>query len=272
MNVKAVFFSPTGKTEKYVKVFVSRFVNQEKTSNTVSNINITDLKVREGMEALCIGKEELLVLGVPVYAGRVPNILLTFLSRIKSDGGRAVAIVNYGNRDYDDALSELVEILKDSGLTVIAAAAFVSQHAFSDKIAFRRPDNRDLMICDFFSQEVIKKMNDLQMASVNVPGQVPPRPYYKPLDINGLPYDFRKIKPVTSSNCNNCGKCAVICPMDAIDRMDYSNVKGTCIKCCACVKGCPTGSKRFMDTNFIKHKLELEDECTLRCEPSLFLE
>lgn len=272
MNIKAVFFSPTGTTEKYIKTIVSRLMNGVTAWNAIKYINITDFEVREGIESLRIERGDLLVLGVPVYAGRVPNILLPFLSRIKSDGGRAIAVVNYGNRHYDDALTELVEILKSSGLSVIAAAAFVSQHAFSDKIAYKRPDNRDLMICDFFSQEVLKKMNVHQMNSVNVPGQFPPRPYYKPLDINGLPYDFRKIKPVTSSNCIGCGQCAIICPMNAIDRVDYSRVRGTCIKCCACVKRCPTGSKRFLDANFIKHKLELEADCVLRCEPSLFLD
>jgi ferredoxin len=38
-----------------------------------------------------------------------------------------------------------------------------------------------------------------------------------------------------------------------------SQVPGVCIKCCACIKGCPHGAKYFDDPGFLYHKQELEE-------------
>lgn len=61
--------------------------------------------------AVSFKKNEILVLGVPVYAGRVPNVLLKYLNMITSNGALAIPIVVYGNRNYDDALIELKDIM-----------------------------------------------------------------------------------------------------------------------------------------------------------------
>lgn len=268
MDIKALYFSPKKTTEKIVNRIIARFNELSHQDNKVETLDFTRYSVRE--ESVQIA-EQLLIIGVPVYAGRVPNILLPFLKRMKGSGGNAIAIVNYGNRHFDDALSELVEILKNAEFNVIAAAAFVSEHAFSKEIGNQRPDEIDLMFCDSFADMVYAKMNDFPNRSVDVPGKMPPGPYYSPLDINGLPYDFRKIKPDTLSDCIVCGECAIACPMGAIDFEDFQSIIGICIKCCACIKACKVGAKQFKDKNFIKHKEELECECILRCEPTFYL-
>ena len=47
--------------------------------------------------------------------------------------------------------------------------------------------------------------------------------------------------------------------MGSIDGADPAQVTGICIKCCACVKGCPTGAKYFDDAGYLYHKSELEE-------------
>jgi ferredoxin len=59
--------------------------------------------------------------------------------------------------------------------------------------------------------------------------------------------------------------------MGSIDYEDVSKLTGICIKCCACVKNCPTESKYFDDENFLKHKHELEIDFVARREPELFI-
>lgn len=93
------------------------------------------------------------------------------------------------------------------------------------------------------------------------------RPYYRPLDANGEPFDFKSIKPVTLENCIHCGTCAVKCPVQSISHEDHKTILGKCIKCCACVKRCPAEAKKFDDVNFIKHQVELEERCRDRKEP-----
>lgn len=49
-----------------------------------------------------------------------------------------------------------------------------------------------------------------------------------------------RIPAVDTELCNHCGYCAVHCPASAIKKGDecYTDVE-KCIRCCACVKGCP---------------------------------
>ena len=41
---------------------------------------------------------------LPVYGSRVPPVSLERLSALKGSGQKAVAVVVYGNREYDDTL------------------------------------------------------------------------------------------------------------------------------------------------------------------------
>jgi ferredoxin len=59
--------------------------------------------------------------------------------------------------------------------------------------------------------------------------------------------------------------------MGSIDEDDPSAITGICIKCCACIKYCPTGAKYFDDPNYLWHKQELEEAFTSpRREPEFF--
>ena len=87
---------------------------------------------------------EVVVLGVPVIAGRVPNVLLKYLALMKGEGAIGIPVVLFGNRNYDDALIELRDIMEDSGIRTIAAGAFVGEHSFSDILAAGRPDSADM--------------------------------------------------------------------------------------------------------------------------------
>ena len=74
---------------------------------------------------------------LPVYAGRVPQISLERLSVLKGSGQMAVAVVVYGNREFDDALLETKNALEAGGFQVIAAAAFIAEHSIIRSIASR---------------------------------------------------------------------------------------------------------------------------------------
>lgn len=65
------------------------------------------------------------------------------LAHLKGHGNPAIAVAVYGNRDYDDALVELQDLLEENGFCVIAGAAFVAQHSIFTKVAAGRPDEDD---------------------------------------------------------------------------------------------------------------------------------
>ena len=99
-----------------------------------------------------VGADELLLVGMPVYAGRVPGL---FHGGLPVRGtGDAVCVVSYGNRAYEDALSELVGLTRRAGFRVVAAGAFVTEHSLNGRIAAGRPDEADTALMEAFGRQV----------------------------------------------------------------------------------------------------------------------
>jgi ferredoxin/protein involved in ribonucleotide reduction len=268
-QVNAMYFSATNTTKKIVSDLAKKLANNICPD---SDVNVIDFTLPQGrLEPVAFADKDIVVLGVPVYAGRVPNVLLKYLNTIQGNGALAVAVVVFGNRNYDDALIELKDILESHGFHVIAAGAFIGEHAFSRTLAQKRPDDRDMAIVNDFAGQICSKISEGKINSVIVKGNSPYRPYYKPKDREGNPVDFRKITPKTNSNCNNCLICVDVCPMGSIPADDVSKMNGICIKCCSCIKKCPVDARYFDDENFLKHKGELEIDFAERKEPELFL-
>ena len=270
-KIWAVYFSGTGTTRRTVERIAGGIASR--LNLPAESVDFSRPAVRQ--ETLRFGEKDLVVFGTPVYAGRVPNVLLPFLrERIVGGGALAVPVVLFGNRNYDDALIELRNILAADGMHPIAAGAFVGEHSFSRVLGADRPNAEDEALMDEFAARVAALAAGLDAApvkSVAVRGQEPLRPYYTPRDRAGNPINILKVKPKTDlSRCGGCGLCANLCPMGSIDPADVSAVRGICIKCCACVKGCPTGAKFFDDAGYLYHQHELEAQYARPAENEVF--
>lgn len=270
-KIWAVYFSGTGTTRRTVERIAGGIASR--LNLPAESVDFSRPAVRQ--ETLGFGEKDLVVFGTPVYAGRVPNVLLPFLQeRIVGGGALAVPVVLFGNRNYDDALIELRNILAADGMHPIAAGAFVGEHSFSRVLGADRPNAEDEALMDEFAARVAALVAGLDAApvkSVAVRGQEPLRPYYTPRDRAGNPINILKVKPKTDlSRCGGCGLCADLCPMGSIDPADVSAVRGICIKCCACVKGCPTGAKFFDDAGYLYHQHELEAQYARPAENEVF--
>lgn len=270
-KIWAVYFSGTGTTRRTVERIAGGIASR--LNLPAESVDFSRPAVRQ--ETLRFGEKDLVVFGTPVYAGRVPNVLLPFLrEKIVGGGALAVPVVLFGNRNYDDALIELRNILAADGMHPIAAGAFVGEHSFSRVLGADRPNAEDEALMDEFAARVAALAAGLDAApvkSVAVRGQEPLRPYYTPRDRAGNPINILKVKPKTDlSRCGGCGLCADLCPMGSIDPADVSAVRGICIKCCACVKGCPTGAKFFDDAGYLYHQHELEAQYARPAENEVF--
>ena len=270
-KIWAVYFSGTGTTRRMVERIAGGIASR--LNLPAESVDFSRPAVRQ--ETLRFGEKDLVVFGTPVYAGRVPNVLLPFLrERIMGGGALAVPVVLFGNRNYDDALIELRNILAADGMHPIAAGAFVGEHSFSRVLGANRPNAEDEALMDEFAARVAELAAGLDAApvkSVAVRGKEPLRPYYTPRDRAGNPINILKVKPKTDmSRCGGCGLCADLCPMGSIDPADVSAVRGICIKCCACVKGCPTGAKFFDDAGYLYHQHELEAQYARPAENEVF--
>ena len=173
---------------------------------------------------------------LPVYAGRVPQISLERLAALKGNGQKAVAVVVYGNREFDDALLETKDALEANGFQVIAAAAFIAEHSIVRSIAAGRPDAEDEAICRQFAADVMAKADDAP--PVQVPGNNP----YKELK----PAAFH---PAANEVCVKCGICAKRCPVGAIPLDNPSQTNNDlCINCMRCVQTCPQQCRVLPDS------------------------
>lgn len=125
-KINTMYFSATGTTKKVVAGIAKKLA--EDNDKNINHIDFTLPEVRKA--AVAFTEEDVVIIGVPVYAGRVPNILLKYLNSITGNGALAIAIVVYGNRNYDDALIELRDILAGNGFQVIAGGPLLGNIHF----------------------------------------------------------------------------------------------------------------------------------------------
>jgi ferredoxin len=261
-TIHLIYFSPTKTTEKVLKSISEGIQSKE---NKLFDFTFNTQK--EGFYS--VPENELAIIGVPVYSGRVPLEAMKRLKKQKGNNTPAVIVVVYGNREFDDALLELRDLVIELGFIPFAAAAFIGEHSYSTtekQIAPNRPDEEDLRKAfDFGKQinELIEKGNIHHSVST-VPGNIPYKAFVaKP-----------PMSPITiETKCDKCGICAEVCPTSAIEINDTVETDiNSCIMCCACIKACPTEA-RVNDNELIKAVTQrLFENCQMRKEPELFLE
>lgn len=263
------YFSATTTTDRVVNA-LSQAISEQLNQPNIKRFDFTLPDSRQ--VPLSFNKNELVIIGTPVIAGRVPNLLLPYLNQTKADNSYAVVVSLYGNRNYDDALMELSQIMKAAGAKVIAGGAFIGEHSFSRILGKGRPDANDMLIVKEFAKKISMKILNEDVSEPKIPGNQPLAPYYTPRDRHGNGIDIRKVKPKTNDKCINCLICAKSCPLGSINFDNVREVPGICMKCCACIKKCPTGAKYFDDTGYLYHMKELEDLYSKdRKEPEYYL-
>jgi ferredoxin len=252
MKCTQIYFSPTGTTRKIVEA-VSR--------ELCSGNEVVDLTLPESRkQKISIDPENILVVGAPVYSGRIPVFIEDYLKALDIEKHRVVLLTVYGNRAYEDALIEMKDLFESKQCTIIGAGAFVGEHSCHPGVAGGRPDDDDIEKAKAFGKNLLGKLDRLD--SVEVSGK--------------RPYRERKSgKPIGASTyetCIQCQACANNCPMGAISFDDCRVVdEELCIHCFRCVRVCPVEAKYF-DERFQPLVKWLEENCTTnRMEPEVFL-
>jgi ferredoxin len=263
-RVKLVYFSPTGTTQKIVESIA------EGIKAPVERIDMTH---PTHAKTSAFGKE-LIIIGVPVYVGRVPALAAKRLRELKGNNTPVVLVVVYGNRAYEDALLELSDITSELGFKPVAGGAFVAEHSFSSAelpIARGRPDEADKAKAMKFGEDIREKLKSIEVAeiaSVTFPGNHPYRDQF--------PAGRERPKPISpetvEEKCTKCGKCEEVCPAGAITvGSNVDTKKESCIRCYACIRSCPTGARVMLDQWFVSHTKVLHDNLVKRREPETFL-
>lgn len=260
-SLKLAYFSPTG-TSASVAGGIAQGVGVE-----TEHMDLTREPVRA--HPVRLTGDDLLVLAVPVYSGRVPTLLDGWLKGLSLDGAPVACVVVYGNREYDDALLELSDVVRERGGVVVACGAFIGEHSFSSAeypVAVSRPDEADLAKAREFGRRVRLTLDGMGSIEDAGPIEVPGNRPYKELKPRG-PVDFIAV----SDDCIGCGACVELCPVGAIADGAFTVTDGAkCILCCACIKGCPERARTMKEGFATDIAKRLAATCGERKEPVWF--
>ena len=132
---------------------------------------VTDLCVKAADVRLPnIKEDDLVVIAMPVFAGRVPALAVERLRRANPHGAKCVVVVVFGNRAYDDALLEMQDVASEIGFRVIAAVAAVAEHSIIRKYGKGRPDSADDQVLRRFGADIVRKAEREDCTMPQVPG------------------------------------------------------------------------------------------------------
>lgn len=256
-HVTAVYFSPTHSTKRLTETVAHALA--ETLDAQDDSCDLTLPKARPSHVTCAPG--DVLVFGFPVYAGRVPALLVDEITRWQGDGAPAVIVGAYGNRDFDDALVEAADLLTARGFHVVAAGALIAEHSSTPRVATGRPDADDLAVAAQFGRDAAARIASGATDTPAIRGNHP----YKDHPATG------DIRPSTTEDCTACGVCVARCPLGIIDADNPTIVAPGCLRCNACVKSCPEHAKYFDDEFSKKIVAMLEGHCMDRKDPEFFL-
>ncbi len=260
-KLRLICFSPTRTTRRILDA-VAEGIGAE-------DLTVCDVTKDEGIAVdLNCTKDDLVIIGSPVYAGRLPAIVLDRLKSLKGDGVPVVTVVVYGNRAYEDALLELTDLAEAAGFKPVGAAAFIGEHSYSTKVtpvAMGRPDAVDIEKAKSFGKELAANFvsNTLPIGTkLKVPGNAP----YKERVHREV------VTPFSQEDCELCGACERVCPTGAITvGSDVITDSDNCILCCACVKVCTYDSRKMEVPRILEISKWLATNCVERREPEIFV-
>lgn len=264
MNIYKIVFSPTGGTDKVSSIFADVF--QTAFRSEVKTIDLTNKEY--DFSNIKLNPDDICIVAVPSYGGRVPAPATERIKQINGNSAKAILLCVYGNRAYEDTLSELQDTLEHSGFTCVSAAAAVAEHSIMHQFAAERPDAKDKEELAEFASEIYNKVTSIatnkntQTQKLTLPGN---HTTYK--KYNGVPF-----KPTANKKCTACGLCAKTCPVGAIDSANpHITNKDLCISCMRCVSACPTHARDLNKIVLTIASKAMSKSCGGRKENELFL-
>lgn len=249
-----IYFSPTGGTKKAAD-YLSKPWGED--LHTIDLFAFPD-----ALSGLHLTRDDVCLVAVPSYGGRVPEIACKDLKALHGNGASAIVVAVYGNRHIDDTLMELSDLMTSQGFSCIAGVEAVAEHSLARQFAAGRPNEEDRTVLMEFSKQIQKawKSGTLSGAPA-LPGS----------------HDYRvfggcAVKPFADDTCTKCGKCVRECPVHAIAPDDPARTDPSlCISCMHCVAVCPEQARKVDPAAAAILADKLSKVCSVPKENKLYL-
>lgn len=253
MHVHEIIFSPAGGTKKAADLLSAGLSSSRET------IDLTDSSCE--FSGTAFSSDDLVVIAVPSYSGRVPETAASRLGMLNGNGAKAVLMCVYGNRAYEDTLVELYDLAVNAGFHPAAAVVAIAEHSIVTQYASGRPDQEDADQLHQFATEILNRLNGENNTILKIPGN---RPYRKAGSVGMV--------PKADKHCNNCGLCAEKCPVQAIDKDNLKTADSKkCISCMRCVHICPQHARHINPLMLAAAGKALKKACSTRKNNELYL-
>ena len=190
MKFYNIYFSPTGGTKKVATIVAKGMLLESEEINLMKEPDkITKVKFE---------KEDLCLVAVPSYGGRIPSVVTDMFRNVKADGTKAILAAVFGNRAIDDTLLELQDVLEASGFVCIAGMEAVAEHSLMHQFGTGRPDQQDEKELLEFAAN--RKCTSCGLCAKECPaGAIPPT----------------NPKMTDKDKCISCMHCVAVCPKKA---------------------------------------------------------
>ena len=146
-----ITFSPTGGTKKAADILAKEIFNR---------CTDIDLCVPEtDINYPVLTNDDACIMAVPSFGGRVPELNIERIRKFSGNGAKAILVCVYGNREYEDTLTELQDAAEEAGFCVAAAVSAVAEHSIARQFAKGRPDSDDENVLKGFAKQIKEKLD-----------------------------------------------------------------------------------------------------------------
>ena len=169
MRYTQLVFSPTGGVRKAAGLLSAAISDRFETIDLSLTLN--------GQKSARFSEEDVCLIAVPCFGGRVPEIVLTRLAQTSGGGARTILLCAYGNRADEDTLPELRDAARKAGYFPVAAVRAVAQHSIIPEIAAGRPDDEDARRLAQFGAVIRDRLAQRELPPVPIPEKTLLRPF-----------------------------------------------------------------------------------------------